>query len=659
METATLPENLELIASLDIQAEAVGAKKGASRFSIVANSGEPMTIAGWPYPVVIELKGVRFDRNPTPVVMDHNTGKRIGHTTYQGISRGAITAEGVVSSTSPEAVAFVADSKNGYPFQCSVGAIIEDSEEIPQGESIVVNGKTHQGPLIVARKTNIRELSVTVLGADGSTSAAITASKSHNSPIKKGNSMSTLLSKFFTRTPAAPTHEVENAVSAERARIDQINAMLLPPETESRWNNVSQELETLRASAVKGEVSLSELPSYVRQLHELQDLRASRTTFNPSYADSANHNSFRGGNAQVLEAALASYVGVANLEKHYGEQTLEASKRLGITCMMDVAKFVAQTSGREYSSRSKDSVLQAAFSTADFATLLSNVANKSLLEAYNSFPSAAKLIAKKLSANDFKTATGIRMTGDVTFLKVAGDGEIKHGSLADWKYNYRIETYAKMFGLDRQSIINDDLNALSSMPQLLARGANLAIEETFWTLVLANTGSFFSTDNGNFISGSDSALAAPGLSTAVQKFLEQKDTQGKPISSLPRFLCTPPALKTTADELYTSRTFNTGAGSTADRVPSSNAFFGLYQPVVSPWLGATSGLSGVSNSAWYLFGDPRDIAAFGLAYLSGTELPTIEETPMTGNKLGVSWRGYLDFGVCQIDPRGAVKSAGA
>ncbi len=224
-----------------------------------------------------------------------------------------------------------------------------------------------------------------------------------------------------------------------------------------------------------------------------------------------------------------------------------------------------------------------------------------------------------------------------------------------------IATYARIFGIDRKSIVNDDLDALEEVPRLLGRGAALSLEEEFWTLVLANTGSFFHADNGNLISGGGSVLSSAGLSSGVQKMLEQVDQEGKPISVLPSRLVVPPALKSTADELFVARTLNVGASSTStdDRLPGENVHFGKVEPSPTPYLGLTGGLSGGSNTHWHLFGDPADIAAFGLAFLDGNEVPTIEQEDAPFNTLGVEWRGYLDFGVCQIDHRGAVRSAGS
>ncbi|NLF07898.1 MAG: hypothetical protein GX594_07960 [Pirellulaceae bacterium] len=44
--------------------------------------------------------------------------------------------------------------------------------------------------------------------------------------------------------------------------------------------------------------------------------------------------------------------------------------------------------------------------------------------------------------------------------------------------------------------------------------------------------------------------------------------------------------------------------------------------------------------------------------MNGIENPTIEQADADFNTLGIQFRGYLDFGVCQIDKAGAVKSTG-
>jgi hypothetical protein len=205
---------------------------------------------------------------------------------------------------------------------------------------------------------------------------------------------------------------------------------------------------------------------------------------------------------------------------------------------------------------------------------------------------------------------------------------------------------------------NDDLSALSEIPAILGRGAALAVEDAFWTLVLANTGNFFGAGNKNYATGATTALSDAGLAQAVQKFRDQVDPNGYPIAVSPKFVVVPTALEEVAWQLYKSlNLISVGGGSDAAVQPAGNVYAGLFSPLVTPYLG-NSNYTGYSSKAWYLFGDPADVAAFGLAYLDGNEMPTIEQAPQDADKLGLTWRGYFDFGVCQLDPRGAIKSKG-
>lgn len=184
--TPRVPSKLELSATLEVLKAAEGEEDGLPKFKMLANTGNPMEVDGWYYPVVIDLEGAVFAKERTPALMYHDRRSRLGHTTKQQIKTGRagnITAEGVVSSTTETATSYVADSRNGFPFEVSVGARTLEVDFVEAGEKVQVNGRTHKGPLFVARKTLIRELTVDVLGADSKTTAKIAASQKGTDPM--------------------------------------------------------------------------------------------------------------------------------------------------------------------------------------------------------------------------------------------------------------------------------------------------------------------------------------------------------------------------------------------------------------------------------------------------------------------------------------------
>ena len=65
-----------------------------------------------------------------------------------------------------------------------------------------------------------------------------------------------------------------------------------------------------------------------------------------------------------------------------------------------------------------------------------------------------------------------------------------------------------------------------------------------------------------------------------------------------------------------------------------------------------------SAKAWYLFANPQVLAAFELVFLNGRRTPVIERVEAPANMLGMGFRGYIDVGVREQDPRGAAKVKG-
>jgi len=97
--------------------------------------------------------------------------------------------------------------------------------------------------------------------------------------------------------------------------------------------------------------------------------------------------------------------------------------------------------------------------------------------------------------------------------------------------------------------------------------------------------------------------------------------------------------------------------SSDDQQPMGNPWINALQLAVEPRL-ESDAFDNSSDSAWYLFGSSQD-GAILLAGLNGNLAPTVEQQPADFNKLGMSWRCYIDIGAALGDWRAAVKAAGA
>ena len=230
----------------------------------------------------------------------------------------------------------------------------------------------------------------------------------------------------------------------------------------------------------------------------------------------------------------------------------------------------------------------------------------------------------------------------------------EHGTLGNQTYTNKADTYGLMLSIDRRDIINDDLGTITTVPRKLGRGSGLKLNYVFWSTFLNNT-SFFSTANKNYLEGADTALSIDGLTKAEVAFMDQVDSDGKPIGIMPAILLVPTALSATGTQLYKSMKLRDTSSST--KYPIASPHQGKFRVEVARYL-SNAAYSGSSSKAWYLLAMPDDLPVIEVAFLNGQESPTIETADADFNVLGIQARGYHDFGVALQDPRGGVKTKG-
>jgi hypothetical protein len=396
---------------------------------------------------------------------------------------------------------------------------------------------------------------------------------------------------------------------------------------------------------------------------ELEVLRASRPTVSnsPQIMIPAVQNL----TGLVLEAACLMTARHHETEKFYDEQTLDAASKqfrggLGLQELLLSAAWANGYSGVNF--RDSKTVMRFAFrpdlcggfSTIDIGGILSNVANKFLLEGFFSVERTWRNVCAIRNVSDFKTVTSYRLIGADQYEKVSPGGELKHGSLGNESYSNKADTFGLMLGIDRRDVINDDLGAITTVPRKLGRGSGLKINDVFWGTFLDNA-TFFAVGNRNYLSGADTVLGIDGLTKAEQTFMDQVDSDGKPIGVMPAILLVPTALSAVATQLNKSLELRDTTANT--KFPVANPHQGKFRTEVSRYL-SNARYTGNSAKAWHLLADPNDLPVIEVAFLNGQESPTIETAEADFSVLGIQMRGYHDFGVALQDPRGGVKATG-
>jgi len=660
VKTSDAPRELKFIAAINMEAAAGPDAQAARprRFHMDAYSGGTLAIAGWRFPVVVDLNGLTV-RGGAKVYLDHDRAARVGHIDGIQVEHGGLRVSGVISSTTQAAREVVADADNGYPWQASIGASVREVEFVGEGKMVTVNGREFAGPLNVARRASLQEVSFVGNGADDATSASIAAGIA-GERLQMDGTDKTVETQEKQDTPEAGAQVQAQAL----AGADDAVVVAADPVAEMRAKAAAEEERITVVRKVCGGDHADIAARAIKEgwdttKTELEVLRASRPKA------PAAHVVDQTVNGTVLEAACLLTAGLAGAEKQYEEKTLDAaSKRfrggIGLQELLLEAAWANGYAGRNF--RNSREVLrfafardiQAGFSTIDIGGILSNVANKFLLDGFFSVERTWRNICAVRNVGDFKTVTSYRLIGADQYQPVAPGGELKHGTLGEEQYTNKADTFGLLLSIDRRDMINDDLGAITLVPRKLGRGSGLKINDVFWTIFLANS-SFFTSGNKNYLTGADTALTIDGLTKAEVMFLDQVDSDGKPIGIMPAILLVPTALSAMGTQLFKSLEIRDTTAST--KYPIANPHQGKFRAEVSRYLANTK-YTGASAKAWYLLADPADLPVIEVAFLNGQESPTIETADADFNVLGIQMRGYHDFGVALQDPRGGLKAKG-
>ena len=657
----------------------------------IAYSGGKMNLPGWKHPVVVDLAGMDIPET-VPLLTNHEnkTDSRVGIISAS-IKDNALEISGEIVSDSKDAQDIVAQGKAGADWQLSIGADVKECELVKSSRS--VNGQEIEGPFYHVTKSTLREVSVVAVGADAHTSMKVTANFNLSKPNIEGESMTEenknnvsaadetvnteQEKKQEIAAPAAKENEAEK--KPEQAKAEAVPAAVTASATdvsatakEAAVAAVKAERE--RVSAIQG-ICNGEFPEIEKQAiasgwtpevvtkKVLETIRAERPAASVNISVKAKPEG--GEMRKTLEAAMSLRCGVDadTLEKSYGAQTVEAGmkemdmplKQLLVECM--------KLDGIPYSRGFDNETIRAAFSSVSLPGILSNVANKKLLQSYEAQPIIATKLCSTGDLNDFKENDRFRLTDVGDLLPIAADGEIKDGGIIEETAKNQLDTYGKKFCLTRKMIINDDLGAFMKVPTAMGNRAARLIDQLFFSRLLANPAqadgkALFSSAHKNLLGGASSALSAESLKKAIQLFLDQVDADGQPISVEPKFLLVPTALKHQAIELTKGATLIMSGTDNAVR-PALNVLADEHLQVVSsPYLG-NSAYEGNSQTGWYLFGDPKTIDTWEIGFLKGKRTPTVERGETDFNTLGLWFRVYFDLGVREQDHRGMVKANGA
>jgi hypothetical protein len=292
--------------------------------------------------------------------------------------------------------------------------------------------------------------------------------------------------------------------------------------------------------------------------------------------------------------------------------------------------------------------------TSDFASFLQELFNKQLLADFVIAPSGLKLLARRATVNDFRAKHVYRDSPIGGLQPVNQHGEFKRVTKSDVKpESYSVGTFAAVFGISRQALVNDDLGIFSDISADLSIQAREFENAQLAQLLVSNPvmsdgNALFSAAHGN-LAAAGTAIDDPGLTAARLALRLSVNQNNQPIAVEPVYLLTSATNETAGQKAI--------AAIYPPTTDDANVFTNGLKLVIDPRLDHLS-----QTKPWYVFGDPGLVPVLEYSYLSGSEGPMVETRSQFSQGADIDGTEVLcklDYGCGVISSVGAFKNPGA
>jgi len=130
-----------------------------------------------------------------------------------------------------------------------------------------------------------------------------------------------------------------------------------------------------------------------------------------------------------------------------------------------------------------------AYTTSEFKELLEDVNTKLLTKGWNDSQVTYPEWCRSVDVPNFKEISLISISSFSKLEKINTETqqEITPGEFSvETTESFKLETYAKIFGVSERAYVNDDLDVIKNAPILMGASARNLLEETVFTTLISN-----------------------------------------------------------------------------------------------------------------------------------------------------------------------------
>jgi hypothetical protein len=343
----------------------------------------------------------------------------------------------------------------------------------------------------------------------------------------------------------------------------------------------------------------------------------------------------------IDRARLGNIRGFTSIREAYARVTGDSSLAAGISGLSQLGSI------RVAESAPLPRITEADTTTASFSYLLGTSMNKRLLKDYQAWPAEWQKFCSIIPIRDFKQQTRVRLGAFGSLPIVAEDTAYSAVTLSDSAATYVPQKRGNLVTVSRETIINDDLQAIKQIPTKLAVAAAYTLAEFVYGFLTSNPtiydGSSLFTSGAPHNNLASNTLSSAAMQSGIIAMREQTSYAGKRIGLRPRYLVVPPELE------FVAMVATKSAGVPGSPNNDINPMLGYVTPIVAPQIS--------SGTQWYMVGDPREIDTIEIGFVGGQANPTlfIQDQPLFGLNFtqdAITYKIRHEYGGCVVDYRG-------
>lgn len=287
-----------------------------------------------------------------------------------------------------------------------------------------------------------------------------------------------------------------------------------------------------------------------------------------------------------------------------------------------------------------------AMGSEQFAVVIDNFANKTMLKGYQEHLTVFQNLVSKGANKDFKTNYKYRIGIDgEPELMPPESGEFKHQEMKDERVSTTINTYGKAISFTREIFINDDLGQMVKAIRAQSAGFRRLQEKQFFTMLQSGI-TYNASPKANKVS-TNRTISAAAYDEMRQLMRNQKDKEGKAfIGVFPKFIVASDAYGLKHEQLLVSVADPAGA-----HAGVANVMRDKMKLITSPYINSNS------NKGYYAVAAPAEFEGIEFTTLNGVDRPQ-SRIVIPQTHLGIEYQFWMDFAFNLIDDRAFVYNDG-